>query len=201
MNSVHKLTIATMIIAAPSFASAQGKAPHPAPPVVMGKSAPVRQDNRADKIADKAERTADRNADRTARNADKAADKSAHIADKAADKAAAKAERSADKTEHSEFKAAHEQKLLTKGIRLTPAEKKQVKAIEKKYDAQYRSIRKNEVAADNAARKNGTADSDAAFQAQVSQLQVQERAEIRAVLTPEQQAIFDKNVTKLSSHK
>lgn len=197
MNSLHKITLATMIIAAPSFASAQGKAPHPAPPVVMGKSAPVRQDNRPEKIADKAERTADRNADQAARNADKVADKAAHSTNKAADKA----ERAADKTERSELKAAHDQKLLTRGIRLTSAEKKQLKAIEKKYDAQYRTIRKNEVAADNAARKNGTAESDATFNTQLSQLEAQERTDMRAVLKPDQQSIFDSNLTKLSTHK
>src|SRR6476661_6047116 len=86
MNSLHKLAIATLIIATPSLAVAQGKSTHPAPPV-MGKSAPVRQDNRPDKIADKAERTADRTADQTARNADKAADKSARNTERAADKA------------------------------------------------------------------------------------------------------------------
>src|SRR5450759_127977 len=163
MNSVHKLTLATLIIAAPSFAVAQGKTPHPAPPMVMGKSAPVRQDNRADKIADKTERKAD-------------------------------------------------QKLLTKGIRLTSAEKKQVKAIEKKYDADYRSLRQSKLAADKAA-KNGVAGShagmktvpqpvsDATFKSQLLQLQTQERSDMREVLTPQQQAIFDSNVTKLSTRK
>jgi Spy/CpxP family protein refolding chaperone len=157
----------------------------------------VRQDNRAEKIADKAARTDDRNADQAARNADKVADKSALTAKKAA----AKAERATDKTERSGFNAAHDQKLLAKGIRLTLAEKKQLKAIEKKYDAQYRTIRKNEVKADNAARKNGTTESDATFQAQLSQLQMQERTDMRAVLTSQQQSIFDSNVTKLSAHK
>ena len=98
MNRLHQLAIATIIVATPSFASAQGKAqgkaPH-GPPPVMGKSAPVRQDNRPEKIADKQQRTAERNA---------------------------------DKTERSELKSAHEQKLLTNGIRLTSAEKKQLKA-------------------------------------------------------------------------
>ncbi len=197
MNSLHKLTLATMIVAAPSFALAQGKATptHPAPPVVMGKSGPVRQDNHPEKIADKADRTADRNADQATRNADKVTDKSALTAKKAA----AKTERATDKTERADLEAAHEQKLLTKGIRLTSAEKKQMKAIEKKYDAQIRTIRKNEVAADNAARKNGTAESDASFEAQISQLQVQERADMRLVLTQKQQSIFDSNVTKLST--
>jgi len=45
MKSLHKLAIASLIIATPSLAVSQGKAapkaPHPAPPVVMGKSARV----------------------------------------------------------------------------------------------------------------------------------------------------------------
>ena len=179
MHYLHKLAVATLIIATPSLAVAQGKASHPTPPVVMGKSAPVRQDNRPDKIADQAERKADRTADQTARNADKVT----------------------DKTDRAELKFAHDQKLLTKGIRLTPAEKKQIKAIEKKYDADYRNLRKNEVAADKAAKKSGTAESDAAFQTQLSQLQTQERTDMRAVLSSQQQSIFDSNVTKLSTHK
>lgn len=175
MNCLHKLAIATLIIATPSLAVAQGKGAHPAPPVVMGKSAPVRQDNRADKIAAKTDRNTERTAD--------------------------KAERATDKTDRAELKFAHDQKLLTKGIRLTSAEKKQIKAIEKKYDANFRDLRKKEVAADVAARKNGTADSDAAFQTQLSQLQTQERTDIRAVLTPQQQSVFDGNVAKLSTKK
>ena len=199
MNSLHKLAVATLIVATPSLSFAQGKAkaPHPTPPVVMGKSAPVRQDDRADKIADKAERKADRTADQTARNADKVADKSARTADKAADKA----ERLTDKTERSQLKFAHDQKHLTKGIRLTSAEKKQVKAIEKKYDADYRALRQKEKADEKASKKNGTTETDAAFQSQISQLQTQERADLRAVLTVQQQSIFDSNVSKLSTRK
>jgi len=196
MNSLHKLAIATLIIATPSLAVAQGKATHPAPPV-MGKSAPVRQDDRTDKVADKTERAADRTADQTARNADKAADKSARNTKRAADKA----ERLTDKTDRAELKFAHDQKLVTKGIRLTPAEKKQFKAIEKKYDADYRDLRKKEVAADRAAKKSGTVSSDVAFQTQLSQLQAQERTDMRAVLTTQQQSVFDSNVTRLSTRK
>jgi Spy/CpxP family protein refolding chaperone len=84
---------------------------------------------------------------------------------------------------------------------LTPAEKKQLKAIEKKYDADYRDLHKKDVAADKAAKKNGTADADVAFQTQLSQEQTQERADMRAVLTTQQQSIFDSNVTKLSTRK
>jgi hypothetical protein len=200
MNTLHRLAIAGAILAVPSLAVAQGKAPHPThptPPVVMGKSGPVRQDDRADKIADKAERKAERTADQAARNADKVADKSARNTEKTADKA----ERAEDKLDRSELKFAHEQKLLTKGIRLTLAEKKQLKAIEKKYDESYRDLRQKELAADKAAKKNGTAESDATFEAQLSQLQVDERNAMRAVLTPAQQSIFDSNVAKHSSGK
>jgi Spy/CpxP family protein refolding chaperone len=157
MNSLHKLAVATLIVAAPSLSFAQGKAPHPTPPP---------------------------------------------------------AERITDKIERSELNFAHDQKLLTKGIRSTSAEKKQMKAIEKKYDADYRDLLQKAKAADRAARKNGTASgshaglktlpqplSDATFQSQLSQLQTQERTDMRAVLTPQQQSIFDSNVTKLSTRK
>jgi Spy/CpxP family protein refolding chaperone len=105
-------------------------------------------------------------------------------------------------------KFAHDQKLLTKGIRLTSAEKKQMKAIEKKYDADYRDLLKKA----KASEKNGTVGgshlgvktvpqpfSDATFQSQLSQLQTQERTDMRAVLTPQQQSVFDSNVSKLST--
>ena len=175
MKTLNILAIAAAIVATPVVAVAQGKAPHPTPPTVMGKSAPVRQDDRADKIADKAERASDRTADKTARVS--------------------------EKTERAELDAAHDQKLLTKGIKLTSAEKKQLKAIEKKYDAQFRSLRKSELAADKAAKKNGTADDDASFSAQLSQLKTQEQTDMRAILTTKQQSIFDSNVAKASTHK
>jgi hypothetical protein len=197
MNTLHKLALAGAILAAPSLAVAQ-KAPHPThptPPVVMGKSGPVRQDDRPDKLADKAERKTERTADETARNADKVADKTARNTEKAADKA----ERSEDKLDRSELKFAHQQKLLTKGIKLTLAEKKQIKAIEKKYDEDYRDLRQKELAADKAAKKNGTVESDATFEAQLATLQANERNAMRAALTPAQQSIFDSNVVKLSS--
>lgn len=157
MNSLHKLAVATLIVAAPSLSFAQGKAPHPTPP---------------------------------------------------------ESERITVKIERSELNFAHDQKLLTKGIRLTSAEKNQLKAIEKKHDADYRDLLQKAKAADRAAKKYGTAggshagmktlpqpSSGATFQSQLSQLQTQERTDMRAVLTPQQQPIFDSNVTKLSTRK
>ena len=96
---------------------------------------------------------------------------------------------------------------------MTSAEKKQFKAIEKKYDADYRSLRQSKLAADKAAKKNAVGGShagmktvpqpvsDATFKSQLVQLQTQERSDMRAVLTPQQQAIFDSNLTKLSTRK
>src|SRR2546428_3460366 len=179
-------SVGPLIVATPRQAGAKRKAPQPRQPVLMVKRGRSWQDSRPDKIADKAERVSDRKADQAARNADKAADKT---------------ERASEKTERAELEAAHEQKLLTKGIKLTSAEKKQIKAIEKKYDAQFRSLRKSELAADKGAKKNGTTDDDAAFSAQLTQLQTQERADMRAVLTSQQQSIFDSNVAKQSTHK
>jgi Spy/CpxP family protein refolding chaperone len=119
-----------------------------------------------------------------------------------------KSDRISYKIERSELKFAHDQKLLTKGIRLTSTEKKQMKAIEKKYDADYRDLLKKA----KASEKNGTVGashqgaktvpqpySDATFRSQLSQLQTQERADVRAVLTPQQQSVFDSNVSKLST--
>ena len=82
MKTLNFFAVAAAIVATPLVAVAQGKAPHPTPPTTMGKSAPVRQDNRPEKIADKAQRTSDRTADQAARNADKAQDKAARNADK-----------------------------------------------------------------------------------------------------------------------
>jgi Spy/CpxP family protein refolding chaperone len=152
MNSLHKLAVACLIVAAPSLSFAQGKA----------------------------------------------------------DRTASKSERITDKIERSERNFAHDQKLLTKGIRLTSAEKTQVKAIDKKYAADYRALLKKA----KASEKNGTVGgshlgvktvpqpfSDAQFQSQLSQLQTQKRTDIRAVLTPQQQLIFDSNVAKLATRK
>ena len=76
-----------------------------------------------------------------------------------------------------------------------------MKAIKKKYDADYRDLRQKEKAADKAAKKNGTTETDAAFQSQLLQFQTQERTDMRAVLTVQQQSIFDSNVSKLSTRK
>ena len=92
------------------------------------------------------------------------------------------------KAENAEVKSAREEpgKLL-KGIKLTKAERKSVNDVEKKYRTQLTDLEKQE----DAAEKAGKPDTD--FASKVTALKTQERAEIRALLTADQAAAFDKN--------
>jgi len=103
--------------------------------------------------------------------------------------------KAAEKTEHREFKDARkESQRLIKHIKLTADERSRVNSIRKNYDDQYKALEKQERA------NNKTGTSDAAILAQLAQLRAQERAELRAVLTPSQQSEFDANTTT-TSHK
>ena len=181
MNAVRITTLASLILAAPTLALAQGKTkpPHVPAHVVVTKPAVAHADKDA------------------ARDAAEAARKANNAADKVADKS----EKTGEKSENSALWLAHDNKLLTKGIKLTSSEETQIKAIEKNYDAQYRTLRESEKKADNTAKKTGAVDSDAAFNAQLSTLQTNERAALRATLTTQQQSIFDSNVLKLGTKK
>lgn len=100
-----------------------------------------------------------------------------------------------DKTENREFRDARQQsERLVKHIHLTASQRTQARAIRKKYDVQYKALAKQERDADKA----GT--SDAAIMAQLAQLRAQERAEIRGMLTADQQAQFDRNATSSKKH-
>ena len=74
---------------------------------------------------------------------------------------------------------------LLKDINLTDAQKDQIKTIREKYVPQQLELRK-------AAQATGTIDE--AARAKMMDLQAKQAAEIRAVLTADQQVIFDKNV-------
>ena len=101
---------------------------------------------------------------------------------------AKKAEKREEKAEKSEFKMAKGQnKHLLKGIKLTAAQKQQVKDINKKYNAQYETLEKQEKDADKAKQPN------AQIMTQLQSTRDQEKAELRCVLTPDQQARFDSN--------
>ena len=74
---------------------------------------------------------------------------------------------------------------LLKDINLTDAQKDQIKTIREKYVPQQMELRK-------AAQATGTLDD--ATRAKMADLQEKQAAEIRAVLTADQQVTFDKNL-------
>jgi hypothetical protein len=102
---------------------------------------------------------------------------------------AARAEARDRKGEHTAIKAARqESKNAVKGLGLTDAERSAWNDVEKKYEVQYKDLEKSEKAGDKA----GT--DDPAFIAKVDALRAQERMELRALLTPEQQTQYDRNI-------
>jgi len=100
-----------------------------------------------------------------------------------------KAEKSANQLAHKEPKAD------LKGLKLTPDEEKATKAIEKKYAEQFKDLEKAEKTDDKSGKE------DAGYVAKVDALRVQERTELRAALTADQQAQFDKNIAAASMKK
>lgn len=131
------------------------------------------------------------------KRADKGADKAADMRERAARKAEHGAERVENRAEHTALREAHVQSsALLRGVRISGAERRQVREIDKRYEAQIRALRKDEKSSDKA----GT-DNDAAYTARVAALTTQERADIRAVLTPAQQVRFDANVAARASMK
>jgi hypothetical protein len=109
---------------------------------------------------------------------------------------AARANAREEKAEKSALSAARgEPKSLLKGIKMTEAEKKATGDIEKRYADQFKDLKKSDKAADKA----GTP--DAAYLAKIDALRLQERAELRAALTPEQQLQYDKNIATLGAKK
>jgi len=80
--------------------------------------------------------------------------------------------------------------MLLKDINLTDAQKAQVKTIRDKYVPQQMELRK-------AAQATGSMDD--ATRTKMMDLQTKQAAEIRAVLTADQQAQFDKNLAELKA--
>jgi Spy/CpxP family protein refolding chaperone len=81
--------------------------------------------------------------------------------------------------------------MLLKDITLTDAQKNQVKTIREKYVPKQLELRK-------AAQATGTPPDEATVN-KMMELQSQQSAEIRAILTADQQAIFDRNVIELKA--
>ena len=173
MNTLTKLALASVVIAAPSLVFAQK--PAKAPPVHVVKPHTVAPKTPKNDVAEDAAKRADKVADKT--------------------------EKAEEKSEKLALHTALAEHRLDKGLKLTATERRQWEAIEKNYDKQYRDLRKTENTADRTARKNHTVDDDAAFNAQLSSLELNERNALRATLTSQQQSIFDANVAKLSKPK
>ena len=81
--------------------------------------------------------------------------------------------------------------MLLKDITLTDAQKDQIKTIREKYMPQQMELRK-------AAQATGTAP-DEATRTKMMGLQTKQAADIRAVLTADQQVIFDKNMADMKA--
>lgn len=86
--------------------------------------------------------------------------------------------------------------MLMNGITLTDSEQSQVKAIEDKYAPQMQEFRQKM----RDARQNGTPMDSSSMQ-QMRDLGKKERDEIRAVLTPDQQAKFDDNIKQMMARR
>jgi Spy/CpxP family protein refolding chaperone len=80
--------------------------------------------------------------------------------------------------------------MLLKDINLTDAQKDQVKVIREKYLPQLLEIRK---------ASQATGAMDDASRAKSTDLQNKQAAEIRAILTADQQATFDKNLAEMKA--
>jgi Spy/CpxP family protein refolding chaperone len=85
---------------------------------------------------------------------------------------------------------------LLRGVTLTDAQKQQVKAIQQKYAGERRTLGQQLRPAGATADQRVRPDSAqrAAFQAQARSLMEKQMAEVRGVLTAEQQKTFDANV-------
>jgi Spy/CpxP family protein refolding chaperone len=81
--------------------------------------------------------------------------------------------------------------MLLKDITLTDAQKDQIKTIREKYLPQQMELRK-------AAQATGSAP-DEATRTRMMDLQTRQAADIRALLTADQQTIFDKNMADMKA--
>ena len=82
--------------------------------------------------------------------------------------------------------------MLFEGITLTDAQQKQVQDISAKYREQMRALRPD-------GQQGGPPDD--ATRAKMNDLRTKQNAELRAILTADQQTIFDKNVAEAKKRR
>ena len=80
--------------------------------------------------------------------------------------------------------------MLLKDITLTDAQKDQIKTIREKYVPQQMELRKSVQA---------TGSMDDATRAKMMELNAKQSAEIRAILTADQQVVFDRNAAEMKA--
>ena len=110
-------------------------------------------------------------------------------------KAAAKARAQARAENAARREVQTQPEHLLKGIKLTPDQKAQRKAIKKSYAAQLEALRKDE----KATAKAGLPTTD--YVAKITALRDRERADLRSMLTPAQQTRFDANIARRASKR
>ncbi len=84
-------------------------------------------------------------------------------------------------------------KRLFAGIELTEAQNAQVQKIMEKYNAETQTLMPNVAAGEKPAKP------DEATRAKMMDISARSQVEYRAVLTPDQQKIFDKNVAEIKA--
>ena len=197
LQSRTLLAAAAMSLAAAAPAFAQkghgGEGAHPMPaPHPMGQANAKREEmHEADRAKMEEAKHEGRRVEKAEDKMEDRAGKDAKHAAKAMEKREDKAEKALDRTEHKALNAArHDGKTSKRGIRLTSAERAPIRAIDKKYDAQLRALEAQDRADEKAGKPDNTA-----LVARINAIRDQERAEIRAILTPAQQTEFDRNIT------
>jgi Spy/CpxP family protein refolding chaperone len=88
------------------------------------------------------------------------------------------------------------EQMLFQGIDLTDAQKDQISKIREKYRAEREALRPKDA---GGAPDGGRPQNDDATRQKMDAIRTKSNAEYRAVLTPAQQAIFDKNVADMKA--
>lgn len=185
-RSVTTLALAALALTslAGSASAQKGKKDDPKPMAGM-----VHADNAAAKDAKRVEH-AQQEAAKDQAKAIKEQEKDRAKAIKEQEKVVKRADHRANRDMKRAFgMAVSEQAHLAKGLKLAPDRRRQWKEIDRKYDAQYRDLRKEMRAAEQAGRPM-----DPAWTTRIATLREQERVELRGVLTPAQLVVFTRNV-------
>ncbi len=201
--SLTPVILGGMMLAAASPLFAQkhgGTAAHPVPPGQMHAPATTRDARKAEKRVEHAQKEAMKDQKEMMKDQDKAAKERGKMEDRSQHDARKVAKR-ADKLEDNQLRhafndARHQDKSLTHGIRLTRQERARLRDIDRRYDTQLRALEKDM----NASQKAGRLD-DPTLLLRINTLRDQERAEIRAALTPAQQIELDRNISRIGSRR